>query len=241
MWEAKAITLEPVELDFRSSRQGIRKDRALVADGEPIVNAVGIVELSANPLQAVVCTSCGITGCESGGWVAVRRVGDAVVWLPDFEGMAQSESDMTEYAPPRFMATRGALILRGRPLAWVRAELPGFPDPGSLPALSGVEVARLLQWEAPGRLLGRFPDVPRLDRVHLVAADPGDSSSRAAELDRLLTLYFSSRDAVVPTSGAQPVTFFVDLPGIPEWSPVAETGKGQLVFRLAPELEVALL
>ena len=127
MWEAKAITLEPVELDFRSSRQGIRKDRALVADGEPIVNAVGIVELSANPLQTVVCTSCGISACEPGGWVALRSVGEAVVWLPDFEGMAQSESDMN------FPGLAGHALRKIRPLSQreiQRDEIEGRADPG---------------------------------------------------------------------------------------------------------------
>lgn len=234
------ITLRRVKLDFTSSGQGIRKDRALVADDEEIANAVGLVDFSENPLQAVVCKSCGYTGCEQGGWVALRRVGDAVVWLPDFETMAQGEGEMTEHAPPSFLARRGALVLRGRPLESVRAELSEFPDPSSLPALSGVDVARLVQWEAPGRLLGRFPDVPRIDRSRLIAVDPGDTSLRAAELNRLVDLYVSSRDAVVPTGGAHPVTFFVDLPGIPEWTPMAETGEGELVFRLDSHLAVAL-
>jgi hypothetical protein len=240
MWAAKSITLKPVELDFTSSGQGIRKDRALVADDEVIANAVDLVDFSENPLQAVVCTSCGFSGCEPGGWVALRRIGDAVVWLPDFETMAEGESAMTEHAPPRFIGTRGALILRGLPLEWVRTKLSEFPDPRFLPALSGVEAARLLQWEAPGRLLGQFPGVPRVDRSRVIAADSGDTSLRAAEVDRLLSLYTSSREAVVSTVGAEPVTFFVDLSGIQEWRPVAETRKGQLVFRLDPTLDVTL-
>ena len=84
MWVIKEFELRNVELDFTSSGYGLYHDQALYLDGTCVMNAVGLVVFDGDPVQWIVCDPCGITGCQPGGWLALRRAGDMVILSPAF-------------------------------------------------------------------------------------------------------------------------------------------------------------
>jgi hypothetical protein len=93
--------------------------------------------------------------------------------MPAFEAMADAGSDMTEYGPPYFVSQRGSAFLRGGALSALASRVPLFADPQRWPALTMRESALLLQWAAPTRVLGEFPDKPRLREEAISAASHG--------------------------------------------------------------------
>ena len=89
--------MKEVTLDFSSAGSGSYPSFELIADGTTIVNATTLVQLESDGcVQVIVCQACGHIHCEAGGWAQARRFGDAIVWLPCFERLAQ---DHTEYRP----------------------------------------------------------------------------------------------------------------------------------------------
>src|SRR5438067_11365940 len=121
MFQPHRFTINPVILDFSSSGQGSHSDFRLLADGELLANAVGLVEWADDPVQVHVCEACGVTRCETGGWLAFRRVGSAVVLIPAFEQMAENEQ---EYRPPALILQHGFGLLFTSDYASLRIHVP---------------------------------------------------------------------------------------------------------------------
>ena len=93
-------------------------------------------------------------------------------------------------------------------------------------ALTDRDVALLLQWMAPRDLLGVAPAAPRVRREDVLAVTLGGRDQTLDYLDDLLAAAIGSHAEVViknPVDGSEPVSFFLDLPGHPEWSPLAST------------------
>ena len=59
----------------------------------------------------------------------------------------------------------------------------GLPAIEAVPVLTGGELLRCLQWEAPARVLGKFPAEIQLDQDLLLAASDGEVSDAAAMLE----------------------------------------------------------
>src|SRR5438046_2975910 len=108
MYRPHRFTTDPITLDFSSSGQGLHPDLRLLADGELLANAVGLVDWTDDPVQVQVCEACGITHCETGGWLAFRRVGPTAVLIPAFAKMAENEH---EYRPSAIISQHGFVLL----------------------------------------------------------------------------------------------------------------------------------
>jgi hypothetical protein len=239
MWTPSVIATRPVALHFESSGQGTREDLVVVADEEVIVNAVGLVDFQRNPAQVFVCAECGYTSCAPGGWVALHAFAGGVAWLPDFRGMGNPEQ-AAELRPPAFMVSRGVFFVPGPLLPDLVAALPAFPSLDALPPLSAADVARILQWEAPGRVLGSLSCPVSLQRASILAADDGDVSVLTAELERLLAEASALDRQATLVEHVRPVNFYLDLPGTPAWSPLGRTAAGELVLYLGAQCGVAV-
>jgi hypothetical protein len=240
MWRVREIEARAVELDFRSSGQGRRAHTSLFADGRRLVNAADLVEFdpALDRVQIVVCEDCGFTNCAPGGWVCLRRVDADVLWLPAFAAMSD-EPGSTEYAPPIDMSERvfpvfgeGAYSTLRR---YVRA-LPAFPD---VAPLHPRDLALVLQHEAPGRVLGTFPETPSLRRDVVVAVDHGDLAEELTAMLEILSRAWSGSCVLRPCESADAVHFYLDLPGHPVWSPLVRRGDARAV-RVADGLNVEL-
>lgn len=219
LWRVEQVEPARAVLDFSSSGQGHRTVTQLVADGEILANAIEFTTWSAGSTQVEVCSECGVERCASGGWVAPRRSGEHLVWLPAFDELAEDDA---EFGPPRYFAERGLPVFEPPAAGRVAATVGvAFQE---LRALSYREVALLLQWTAPGRLLGLPPAPPRVRREDVLAISSGDREEILGRLDELLAVALRSDAEVVLQSlsdATEPVGFFLDLPGHPEWTPLA--------------------
>ncbi len=222
MWsvEAEDIEVSAVELDFSSSDQGRRSATAVSAAGTRLFNAIEFVEFEPSATQVEVCDKCGVPHCAPGGWVAIRRIGESVVWIPARDRMETGDWEMSEYGPPAFLQRKGALVLSAPAWDRIRVLHSVLPDAHALEPINSRDAARLCQWSAPGHVLGKFPDAPRTRRERLIAVTDGDLAAEADCLDRCLQDHFESRQAMelAPQSlSTAQVEFWLDLPGIPGW------------------------
>ncbi|HHQ48325.1 MAG TPA: hypothetical protein ENK19_05515 [Acidobacteria bacterium] len=228
-FEVARFELVPRRLDFSSSNGKEVTVLSLETGGVSLVNAVELVEADADGTQVLVCEQCGITGCRRGGWVAMRRLGETVVWIPVWAEMEQDPDSEEEYAPPALLAEVG--LPRFGVSVWEKLcdVIDELPPMGEVPVLTAAETARLLQWAAPGEVLGAFPDPPALRTDLLLAVSEGELEHEAAAVAGLLGGLAGSRDAVTPAPpGLEPVpvTFHLDLPDLPAWSPAASVRGG---------------
>lgn len=222
-------------LDFRSSGQGRPTVTQLVAEGEILANAIEFTAWSVDPVQVEVCSDCGVERCAPGGWVSPRRAGEHVAWIPAFDELAE---DQGEFGPPRYFARRGVPLFE-REAAKTLAKMVGVELEDMRP-LTSRDVTLLLQWTAPGRLLGAAPAVPRIRREDVLAATSGDRDEALDRLDELLAAAIGSDADVVLQNRcdeADLISFFLDLPDHPEWTPLVrkhdrvELAVGGLVVR----------
>jgi hypothetical protein len=230
MWIVKDVEFHPRTLDFRDSDRGLFPTTALLADGVEIINALNLVDLNEDLVELKVCEHCGTPGCGGGNFVVLRRLGDAVVILPAFKLLEGSDWDLGNDGPPCFMAREGIPLIAGRVLADLRLQAPDLPALDRLPPISAREVALALQWEAPARVLGEFPD-PATTRKELVLAVSREDPDPFLALDDLLQNALADRRLVTLLAGpTEPVTFYLDQSGYPEWKPLVFDGES---YRLA--------
>ncbi|QEG31662.1 hypothetical protein GobsT_65060 [Gemmata obscuriglobus] len=245
MWEVRQLEFRPVELDFRSAGLGSHASTALYADGHHLINALDLV-IPADPVQVQVCGQCGQVGCVSGGWVSPRRFGDALVLVPCFREMANeldsssrtsAQGAVFEYGPPECIQSNGPALFRDESLRVLGSQVPAFRDVTRWPVLSARELVRLIQWYAPTRVLGEFPAPPRVRSEFVVAVAPGEKDETLTRLDGLLSRAFASEAPAEAASG-QPVSFFLDMPRFPDWSPLVLDGTiPRLVFPALQQLD----
>ena len=222
--------------------------RVLYADGVKFANALPLLDFDTNPMQLFICEECGVVGCNPHDWLALRHVGDTVVFMPNFSGMEGDWPWGPTYWPgsdcdwpPDYVMTRGVPYFSSAVYQKLRDEVPGFPLAASTPALTAAECLRLLHWEAPLRVLGRFPEPSALQKELFLAVDEGDLEEELSRLDELIADNNTSETPVSHFAGdCTPLTFYLDGPGFPEWSPLCRGGAGQPVLHLGDGLDVAL-
>lgn len=233
MWTVDQIAPIAVDLDFSSSGQGRRSATAIDCDGTRLVNALELVEFDAPATQVYVCSQCGQPHCESGGWVTMRRLGTSVVWTPAWNEMNAGAWESTQYRPPPFIASRGApcfTAVAWSQLATLAANLPPLP---TIQQLDSREAAWLLQWSAPGNVLGTYPARPKLRREAILAVAEGDLAQVADAADAMLTEWCEKPSLVEPVdAGADLVEFYLDVLGAPAWTPIAK-GRDTLYLLVA--------
>lgn len=145
-------------MDFTSSGQGRPVVTQLLFDEIVVANAVELTDWAEESVQLEVCEACGVIHCNPGGWGALRRLGDSVVLIPDFQAMTEGP---IEYRPPGWMSKPGPALVSGSLVEELWAAVPELPAVTGLKPLSGSEAARCMQWSAPLKVLGEFPAPPR--------------------------------------------------------------------------------
>ena len=98
----------------------------------------------------------------------------------------------------------------------------GLPPIEAVPVLTGGELLRCMQWDAPARIFGVCPADIQLERDLLLAASEGEVSDAAAVLeDAIRETGGESRVWLTPSPPtARAVTLYVDTAGTPEWTPL---------------------
>lgn len=209
--------------DYRSSGLGVVAGTAVDARGHLLLNAAERVDMHAGATAQVhLCSCCGIPMCVSGGWVAMRRAGELVLWIPAWQAMDEDKWKKSDYAPPPFMYTAGPAAFSEHAWNRLRELAPDLPALMELPRLTSYEAARILQFSAP-EVLGKYPEPPRVHRDLLICTSNGDVGPQAERVARVLRDAFTTRAPVALTSvpAARPIDFFLDLPNTPCWAPLA--------------------
>jgi hypothetical protein len=233
MWNVEDFEAVPVKLDFSSSGQGEHSATAIDSAGVRLFNAIEFIEVEATATQVEVCESCGFPHCSPGGWVAFRRIGDQVVWIPAWERMDMGAWEQAEYLPPSFLRRKGIPVFGSATWERLRALHRNLPTCAALPWLNSRETARLCQWSAPGRVLGEYPAPPRLRREFLIAVTDGDLAAEGSAVDTCLQTHFGAVQPMRLVPGdaeVMPIEFWLDLPGAPAWTSFGRVGSGLCVL-----------
>jgi hypothetical protein len=98
------------------------------------------------------------------------------------------------------------------------------------------ESVRLLQWDAPSRALGAFPDRPRLREELMAAASHGKGREAYDALEQAIA---ASLDDVRPVRlvAGESVSFYLDEVRYPAWEPLT-FDEGVYRLALAPGVGV---
>jgi hypothetical protein len=187
-------------------------------------------------VQTELCThpECGYAGCAPGNLLAIRRLPDGFVFIPEFESMDGSFELQKLFGPPRELvrsdcpAGPKAHYLE-RCHDW---NLPSYED---LPPLSGDELIRTLQFEAPGGVLGKFPRRVQLNRDDLLGFERGDIDEAHCALSNLIARCQGNSEPVQALEEPIEVpTIYLDTSPMVEWRPLAFSGD-RVGVHLAPD------
>jgi hypothetical protein len=232
------VDMRPRTLDFSSSSQGHVDVRAAVFGTILLANAIELLASRSGAVQLIVCEECGVTGCWMGGWACFRRMGPHIVQIPAFEKM---EGDGVEEAgPPSYMTTHAVVRYANAAYGQLLASGTSLPPADELPRLTAREAVRILQWEAPLQVLGRFPHPPEPNFDAIIACSDGDVESERHNLRDLVGSFFARNSPVKCESADRLRSFFLDSPGYTEWCPVSVSRLGASMLHIADEVDLAL-
>ena len=224
-WHIRKLEMRKATLDFSSAGLGARETTQLIADDEVLINATTLVDFESDGcIQVFVCESCGTIHCEPGGWVQPRRLGNSILWLPCFERIAD---DPTEFSPPAILASRGVPVFDCSCAVELADLLPLFRAEG-LQQVTGRDIAKLLQWDAPLGVLGQKSDEPAVQRDRVIASSGGELSTQLDALQRLLDRAIASTGAAKVVHATPGPTLYVDGPKTPAWTPLVVGADDQL-------------
>jgi hypothetical protein len=221
MWRLQDFNARQVRLG-PELEPGLPTVTPLDAGDVEVVNALELAELADDPVQLWVCP-CGNVGCEPGGWACFRRAGERVLLLPAFSTMLKGDDDfhLTEYRPPAYIAKRGVPYIEMRDYRSLVSLDLGFPPATVIKPLCVAEAIRVMQWEAPMRLLDRFPDAPGCERDVMLAAEGLDLDDALDRVDEFLARHLDDPRPLAPLESSEevsPLTFYIDMRDPCEWT-----------------------
>jgi hypothetical protein len=239
--------------DFSSSEQENPTWTKLVCESVQLSNALDSVDWFDEPaIQVELCEACGHTGCESGGYVHVSRLGAHVLWThPRIDTNDSFESFQYRASDP--VRTYGAIAIPVEEWEAWRDRFARIPSSTRFPPTQRRDLFEA--WVGGTRLFGAQDtrdQLVELARERAVAAEPGAADTlRSVEA---IVHWFRERpnapvdgELVAITSDAASVeTLYFDVPDgfnrpvLQEWPAVARRGRheapvfgGELV--LVPE------
>ena len=206
-------------LDLSASEQGRCTVRQVVCDDVVVCNAADHIDWSSRSVQFWVCDDCLFVDCRPGGHVAIRRVDDRVLIIPDFSAMSQGNWEATEYVPPQWMVERGALSFSSSCWQVFRSACGGAPSFELIAPASTTELLRLYHFQAPRSFLHDYL-TPSLAKWDLILSTSGhDSANDLRYLKRLFSdpANFEGHEFCTPQPESCTVSAYLDLPSVPEW------------------------
>lgn len=178
MWSVERLSTKKRLFDFTSSGQGYFVGTTIYADDNIIFNQLeSIIDHGEGEqvYQAIICESCGYTHCEKGNWFALRKAGSFHLFIPAFEWILEEEDQLKdEYLPPKYISTRGAVILGSSTFEVIRELVPSFLEIKKVKDLNGLEAALLYKYENPIKLFGELPDFGPIRNLNFLMVSEGD-------------------------------------------------------------------
>lgn len=231
MWRIEDPTIVSTTLDFASSGQGQRGVSQLISESIVLMNALELMDWRTDGTQLIICNQCGIESCGSGGWVVLRRGGDRILMIPDFEGMEKDEWSKTEYGPPDYLKKDGVPYFDLADYEELAQTGLGFPALDGIRPLEMREAMRLAQMEMPFRMFGEPPDIKLADAKSLVvAASDGEAAQHLSTIENILRTYYESREPAIIRKrrpvDEEIVYLFLDAAEFTNWEALVRTENG---------------
>lgn len=230
MWTPNEFKAKPKRMDFSSSGQGTVEVTSIYADDENLANAIELMDFDEDPIQFQVCDHCGYPGCASGGWLSIRKLSKLIFMLPAFGKMDQGSWEASEYDPPYFTRVKGSILLDEEKYRELKAISPKLPNIEQIAHVSSYELARLLQWEAPFRVLGDYPNPISFRRELLSTTSLSDDDEAVwilLDIFRLFETGGITTDLSSVEEGDERASFFLDVSDFIEWNPLVKKPGGQ--------------
>ncbi|MFN0054454.1 MAG: hypothetical protein ACKV0T_19940 [Planctomycetales bacterium] len=188
-----------------------------------IANAVNLSDFEDDPIQVTVCETCGNVGCNSGGWIHMRRIGDDVLWIPPRRLTARESKLVCELFPPEYIARDDIGIPVFGPDLYdeLRRQLPRLPHRATVQPIQMCEALALVQAEAPFELLGRAPRIPQLQPDLVLAVTDGELAAETAVVNQFAKEHVNSASPLEMVSidaSYRAIEFHLDAPGFPAWN-----------------------
>lgn len=236
MWTPAKVETRRVELDLSGSGQGSCVVTQAICDDLVICNAADLTEWTANSVQVELCESCLVPGCSSGGRVAIRRVSDRVLLIPDFESMTGSRGQSGEWSPPRWMVSQGVLALSRAQWDLIQVSSANAPDFDLIKHASVGDLLRIFHFQAPREFLPDYLQ-PLTAKWELITCTNGHNSEN--DLRHLKQLFsdpahFDGCEICTPRPDGYTVSVFLDLPSDAEW--LVFSSEFEPAIRLSDEL-----
>lgn len=160
---------------------------------------------------------CSVEHYASGSWLVLRNVGARCASIPAFDDMLAGDWRRVEYAPQHY--AQGMPIFTPTDYAKLRRWCDGLPPIDAVPDLTGDELLRCLQWEAPPQALGAFPSDTQLNQQLLLAVSDGEISDMTALLESALR-GTQGRALLKPCPWtARPIMLYLNVYGLPNGRP----------------------
>jgi hypothetical protein len=151
--------------------------------------------------------------------------------------MLQGDWESDEFAPPYFIRKPGAIVLNLKQYEDLRNLAPQIPQTHLIKSLTSREIAWLMQWEAPNKVLGSFLEPLILRKKDLLATTQESDEATIAKLMTLLEEFTSSKRLVelipIVEDKDTRVSFFFDGFEYTEWQPMARI-QDEFHLMLAP-------
>ena len=230
MWCLASPELKSGHLDIGEAWRGQIPVRQLWEGDICLSNAINLVSWHCGNGQMTLC-DCGVTGCQSGNWVSLRQAGERVLMVPVFTEIDDVSLHIhDDYGPPDYLLRWGGLYFERTQYAKLQIGFPQFED---VPPVTGWEIAKLYQFEAPAQILGKSDATPRLPQDMVVASSTGSFLEQVPQLEGLLVSLLVSDQPITlrPVSpNDTPITFYLDIAGFPEWPALALTEDGLRLY-----------
>lgn len=225
-----SIETKSKKFDFSWSEQGEFVCNALWVNGLELLNAIELLDFEGGSFQTHLCSCCGVEGCESGSWAALRSFGDYILLVPAIERMSEGSWERTEYSPPYFLRKYGVPAFTKQQYEGLVLTYAKLPQVNLIRDLSNAELLTVLQMEAPGRILGEIAEPVKLNPEPIIAVEEGQLDLEISKFEKLVENLNLREAAIWPTRIDSEVKFILDLPGFPDWMPMAYTDSMPCVY-----------
>lgn len=230
MWIATKFSTNQKQFDFTSSGQGKPTYTSLMVDDEVLINMIELldpVEDLNDTFQFLICEQCGYIHCQPGNWLSIRQSGQYVLFIPAFK-MILDEPVMSEYQPPYFFKTKGALVLSIQEFEKLKEIVPVFKNITNMQFLSGIEATYLYKWDTPHRMFGEFPNFVPLRANHILCSNEFDEPTISKIIiDKLEHLKTIDKVELVPINNTDiPISFFLEVKPTKEWKVLSKSSHG---------------
>jgi hypothetical protein len=241
MWQIKNPTIKSTTLDFSSSEQGRFPCSQLFTEDTELINAIELVDWQEEKTQFLVCGSCGIAHCKSGGWVSLRVAGDVVLLLPAFAAWFDNEKIDIEYEPPYYVLQQGIPYFSLAEYETLRLRKSLFPSIAEIRQLNLKEAIWAFQLEIPGRIFGDPPEKIVARKEAILGASEGDADEHLKFIEAFAQRHKTNQSPVtlrLPKVTETLITLYLDTHEFIEWKVLAGS-ESETSLMLNPEFVIS--